>query len=148
MNAKVHVIAGSAAGLFYSATRPNQTKDWGSIAEWAGGTAGGALGGLLPDILEPAISSWHRSFAHSWAAGGSVIAVGSEVAECQQALRSKALEFRAQREGSKDGIKKLILAVIEALFFFLAGLVAGLIAGYISHLALDLITPRGLPAFI
>jgi len=45
--------------------------------EVAGGALGGYVGGLLPDVLEPAISSWHRDVAHSCAAGGGIVALGN-----------------------------------------------------------------------
>jgi hypothetical protein len=35
--------------------------------------------------------------------------------------------------------------LLEMLFRLLAGFIAGLLAGYASHLALDALTPKGLP---
>jgi len=51
---------------------------------------GGVYGGRLPDVLEPATSSWHRSLAHSGAAGGAIVATRSALMEWQKFCRERA----------------------------------------------------------
>jgi membrane-bound metal-dependent hydrolase YbcI (DUF457 family) len=74
-------------------------------------------GGLAPDILEPAVSSHHRSIAHSLAGGLS--------------LANYSQKWCCREHEDCDEFSKILFACFAA--------------GYFSHLALDLCTPRGLP---
>lgn len=80
----------------------------------------GIVGAKLPDILEPAIHSHHRAFFHSLVVAGGVA----------WAIR-KILAWPRETPGQR-------LVRATAL---------GFAVGYVSHLALDALTPRGLPAF-
>lgn len=81
---------------------------------------GGIVGAKLPDILEPAIHSHHRAFFHSLVMAGGI-------AWAIQKILSRSRETPGQR-------------------LFRAA-VLGIAVGYVSHLALDALTPRGLPIF-
>lgn len=145
MNSAVHVPVGAAVGLVYAATCPGQTDDYGRLVEWVAGAVGGGFGGLIPDFVEPAIHPWHRSTAHSFLAGGGIVALNAQLAQWQSKLREKALEYRGRRAEATEGIERFIFLMGELLCFALAGLIAGILAGYLSHLVLDIITPAGLP---
>ncbi len=75
----------------------------------------GATVGVLPDILEPATSSYHRSFFHSMTF----------------ASLSGYLIYKALNNEDIDNEVKLIMSVMGS--------------AYGSHLVLDGLTPRGLP---
>jgi membrane-bound metal-dependent hydrolase YbcI (DUF457 family) len=116
------------------------------------------LGGLLPDILEPALSSWHRDVAHSLTTGAGVVAVLKSIFEgCEAACRENAEKCKAivmaplpmQNNvfvpAAVDPIGQLFFKIAEILWRFLAGFLNGLATGYVSHLALDACTPRSIP---
>jgi hypothetical protein len=44
-------------------------------------------------------------------------------------------------------VEQVARQLFEMVLRLLAGFVAGLLAGYASHLALDAVTPKGLPIF-
>src|SRR6266480_2562998 len=69
---ETHKYLGMAAGMGYSAFQAKEQTPLNLIAEMTGGTLGGRIGGTLPDKLEPAISSWHRSIAHSGTTAAAV----------------------------------------------------------------------------
>ena len=64
---KTHKLVGAGTGVVYAAYRAKQQSGPNWWIEVLGGAVGGYCGGLLPDIFEPAISSWHRGVAHSCA---------------------------------------------------------------------------------
>lgn len=67
----VHRTVGVGAGAATALYQRRIQDPVNQLLEGIGGAAGGLVGGMLPDVLEPAINSWHRNVAHSWAAGGA-----------------------------------------------------------------------------
>ncbi len=62
-----HIVIGVVAGLaVYGIYKSSKNKEW-DFWEMCGAAALGGLAGTLPDILEPANSSHHRQFFHSFA---------------------------------------------------------------------------------
>lgn len=155
---KVHKVVGAVAGAGYASCRAKgqARADW--VVEVMGGAGGGYVGGQLPDIFEPAISSWHRDVFHSCAAGAAVISLKSVLAAWEAFCRERAEQYRARsmmpvayKEATNtiplgvDLVARLLLIVAEFLWRFLAGFLNGLAAGYVSHLTLDALTPRSIP---
>jgi len=125
--------------------------------EAVGGAIGGYLGGIMPDLLEPAISSWHRGTAHSYAGGATVVAAATSVlAQWESVCRTNAENCKAilMIRGA-DGqfalaspFRQFMLSLGELFWRLMAGLLNGFVAGYISHVALDAGTPRSIPLLI
>jgi hypothetical protein len=143
---RTHKLVGAGSGAVYAGYRAKDESDSHWWIEVAGGAFGGYLGGMCPDVLEPAISSWHRGTAHSCATGGGILALKSGLNAFAEACRQNAEKCRPIdmiKEGNifipaiPDSATLLLLSVFELLWRFLAGLVNGFAAGYVSHLALD-----------
>jgi len=110
----------------------------------------GSLAALVPDLLEPATSSFHRGVCHSFAMGAGVLAAGAEcLAEAGSTfirdLRRRSVELLAESAAEQDGLRSLALLVAAIGARLLVGAITGGIAGYASHLVLDAATPRSLP---
>ncbi len=151
---KTHKYVGLGAGAAYAWYRAKEQSTPNLLIEAAGGAVGGYFGGALPDILEPALSSWHRDVGHSWIAGGAIIASKDALRALERACRENAEKCRAiPMEPQGDifvpvpigSFSQLPLSLAELFWRFLAGLLNGLAAGYVSHLALDATTPRSIP---
>jgi hypothetical protein len=151
---KTHRLVGAGTGAVFAGFRAKQQKNHHWWAEVAGGALGGYIGGQLPDLLEPAISSWHRDVAHSCTAGGAIIAMGNALAAFEAACRENAEKCTAlqmEQHGNTfvfvpaNPISRLLLSLFELLWRVAAGFANGLAAGYVSHLALDYATPRSIP---
>jgi hypothetical protein len=116
------------------------------ILEGVGGALGGMAGGVLPDILEPPDSSWHRSTAHAALPVAMAAAFWSENLDTWQTnLRLLADQHRGARSQTTDVLAACWHAFVEWMLRLLAGSLAGFGAGYLSHVALDLRTPRCVP---
>jgi hypothetical protein len=159
---KAHSSAGLFAGAGYSAFQAKEQGPLGLCAETVGGALGGYLGGQLPDVLEPAIHSWHRSIAHSGATGVAIVTTAqSTLTAWQNHCRKQADAYRKRRDSitmvphpsqpnlfapaSGQGWEHFILTMQEFFWRAAAGFANGVAAGYISHLALDAVTPRSIP---
>lgn len=150
---KTHALVGAGSGAVYSGYRAkDQDQDW--WVEVIGGAIGGYVGGKLPDWIEPAVSPWHRSTAHSGAVGGGVLAIGNAIAACGAACRENAetcKSLRMQQQGDVfvfvplDPLSNFFANLFEFLWRLAAGFVNGLAAGYVSHLTLDAMTARSIP---
>lgn len=138
--AKTHNRLGVLAGASL-ATHCARGLPSGRIFEEAfGGAIGGLVGSRLPDGIEPATSPNHRGSAHSVAAASCLLhAIGSPLANVQQAIRENAARYRAQHGDI------IATRLWETLCHVVAGILPGLLGGYLSHLAADLTTTRGLP---
>lgn len=134
-NQIIHVPAGVGAGLAVS-------KAWQSACEtddptwyYIGTVLGGALGGRWADVVDPPGHPNHRGTGHSKILNALGI----------MGLTSLILIF----DGPLGG---LIEEALENKNYFLAGtlqfnagFLRGFIGGQVSHLALDAMTPKGLP---
>jgi len=143
---RAHVAVGIPSGVVAGVYAARQQKhDW-LITESVGGGMGGYVGALLPDVLEPAVSSWHRSTCHSWAAVGvAVQTVPEQIRRWQAYCRAQASDHESQRDASEDPVVRAWHGTCAMFWLLAAGFAAGLAAGYASHLMLDATTPRGLP---
>lgn len=145
-NGRTHEWIGMAAGGGVAAFRARREPLPDQLVEAVGGVIGGYFGGKMPDILEPAIHSWHRDICHSWTVGG-VIATGVAALErWEKDCRKRAADFRRRRLAT--GVQPLLgffYWLAEWFWSLAAGFVAGFGSGYVSHLVLDAFTPRGLP---
>jgi membrane-bound metal-dependent hydrolase YbcI (DUF457 family) len=151
-----HKLAGTGSGLIFAAYRANGQSPGDWIVELAGGAIGGYVGGILPDVLEPAISSWHRGTAHSYVSGATLATcVYRTLSDWETACRGQAQNCRAIRMSRTPGgtfvaassgpLHQLLSSAAELFWRLLAGFLSGLVAGYVSHLALDATTPRSIP---
>ncbi len=146
---RTHKYVGLGAGAAYACYRAKEQSPPNWLIEVAGGAVGGYLGGLLPDILEPAISSWHRDMAHSVIGGGAIIALKDSLTASERACRENAEKCRViPMEPQRNifvPVSQQPLNPTELFWRFLAGFLNGLAAGYVSHLVLDATTPRSIP---
>jgi hypothetical protein len=160
-NRRTHKRVGRVAGAVYAAHRAKDQKAGRFITETIGGAIGGDIGAMAADWLEPAVSSQHRSTAHSCAAGGVVLSLGDTLAQAEIFCRAQA-ERKAMQRGALEMVPhptlqnvfipapgsvltNLWLLACELFWCAVAGFVNGLAAGYISHLVLDAGTPRSIP---
>lgn len=150
-SAKVHnqvgMIAGGTTAAISAAMSQEQMTFLNFLAEVLGGIAGGLLGANLPDIIEPATSSHHRKFFHSYTwgltlAGGTVKVEMSPAAFFREA--AAAMNVQAQEPAAR-GESAAPTQFAEFCLHFMAGASKGVVAGYLSHLVCDATTPRGLP---
>lgn len=143
---KTHLVTGIATGAATAAYTAREQPGIDCIAELIGGALGGAIGGKLPDVLEPAIHSWHRSTAHSLATAATLgVTAARSISSLQDRCRTNALHHEALSERAPGELVRVWHRFIAFLWRLLSGVVAGLPAGYISHLALDACTPRCIP---
>jgi len=151
---KTHMRAGAISGAMYAGYRARNQAPNSQLIEVLGGAVGGLIGGALPDIIEPAVSSWHRSTGHSCAAGAAIVSSGSLLASYEAYCRDRAAGSLPVHPGivlSPQGHvlspvpNSIVANLTELLWIFLAGCLNGIAAGYISHLALDAGQPRSIP---
>ncbi len=146
-NARTHAVIGTGSGGLVAFLRSDDLPSEARIAMTLGGAVGGYAGGRLPDILEPAIHAWHRSFFHSAAAGAgvfqtAVVPINAWVAH----LLAKAAGIRLLRlQLGPQHPDHATLRTQECGLYFLSGFVIGLPVGYLSHLIADAGTERGIP---
>ena len=156
---RTHKLVGGAAGMAFALYRAQNQTPANQIAEAAGGATGGAfVGGPLADILEPALSPWHRGPAHSWAAGAAIVSFRTTLAAWEAECRRKADQWKALPSQPLEypggtvfvpittgPLSQFLRQLCELFWRFLAGFLNGVAAGYVSHLALDAFTPRSIP---
>jgi membrane-bound metal-dependent hydrolase YbcI (DUF457 family) len=143
---KTHEIAGVVAGGSWALYQARDQEFIGLLFEGIGGAIGGYVGGKLPDLLEPAIHSYHRDFCHSLTTGVALSAgTISAMEKWAKFCRDNAEDCRIRRTESVDGCSGFIYGFGEVVWRMLAGLLVGLVGGYISHLVFDAVTPRSIP---
>jgi hypothetical protein len=161
---ETHKAVGTAVGMLYSAHQAEDQTLPNIVAEMIGGTIGGKAGGVLPDVIEPAISSWHRGTAHC-ATVAVAVAYGARtvVSDWEKFWREKGNECHNRAIAQKmvpsplqpnvsisvptGPLTQLLFTIVELFCHFMAGLGNGFAAGYVSHIALDTFTPRSVPMF-
>lgn len=145
---RTHTTVGAiAGGVYVLVCVPKNQKPLNNLAEVVGGALGGVVGSRLPDVIEPAIHSHHRSTFHSLTTAGTITygMVQKQVspADAFRRLADEAAQRTALlKANGKPSTKD---ALLELLFHVAAGFIAGLPAGYVSHLACDMTTPRSIP---
>ena len=145
-NKPVHLATSVSTGLAFAYFTGPGENGFDRFLEIAGGALGGAVGGLLPDLCDPPCQPNHRSLAHGVLpvlAGASVWSQG--LTGWQANLRNNADAFAQKRAASVDPLLAALYALTEMALRVLSGAVAGLGAGYLTHVALDCMTPCGLP---
>lgn len=148
MNRRTYRQAGVAAGALTAFIRSNPADDlWKRLAEAIGGALGGNIGARIPDWIEPAMHSHHRSTIRFGVkvASTSLISVPRWEAEC----RTRADYFAARmRQPHIVGLEWLKCLLAQAFWRVSAGCLGGAFAGFGSRLALDSTTTRGLPLLV
>jgi hypothetical protein len=147
-NRRVHnrggLAAGTGAALYH--LRP-EADPLEALLEVLGGAAGGYVASAIPDVLEPATSPNHRNVAHS-VATATALAVKSRkpVSRYREGLRARADQHRAtRRQPSTSTLQSIWHFLCECFYRLAAGAVSAVVPGYLSHLALDAMTPKGIP---
>jgi len=145
-NRPIHVLTSVPAGVVYSFYKSNNQNGLPRIIESAGGTLGGYIGRILPDWFDPPRHPGHRSLAH----GLAPVATGAafwyrSLDNWQDHPRQIADQHAYCRATSTDFASTEWHAFAEWVLRLLSGFLAGMGAGYITHVALDLATPRCLP---
>ena len=142
-NADLHKAAGALAGLCFSLYKSTDQK---TFWEALGGSIGGYIGGQLPDIIDPPISPRHRSIGHGIAPIGTIAAwYFNQLDGWQEFWRNHAANAQTTQQEENNPFNQFRCYALGALYHFVAGILAGFGAGYVSHLAMDLFTPAGLP---
>lgn len=146
MNGKTHraFSAFASGGAAFLLSR-NETPE-NRMIETIGGALVGYPLGTLPDWIEPATSPRHRAFFHSVAFAGGIAAVAiPSVAPMQDTVRGWSDEQQRQADAS-NGLAWLWHQLLVLLGRLAAGAVPAVMGtAYLSHLALDSLTPAGLP---
>jgi len=135
-NRNVHLPVGRAAGVA-TAGYLAKDEDWFLILLRAsGGYLGGKAGALAPDIIDPSSNGPnHRSIGHGIVPLSSIALLGKDALT---GLRNKLMEWAEKFDRGR-------FPVFTWLCHFAIGLIDGFLAGYLSHVALDSMTPKGLP---
>ena len=144
---RTHQILGATSATGVALATSDGLPDPGRLVYCLGALAGGSIGGIAPDVLEPAIHGHHRDFFHSLSVAGLVSAgAAGGAAGAGPDLRARAAELRAARLVlSADDPRRTSLALREYAIYLLLGLAIGFAVGYVTHIAADLVTPRGVP---
>lgn len=145
-NGRTHRIAGATIGGVTAACYSREIGGAPLVAELLGGSIGGYLTSGLPDTIDPPTSPSHRGIGHSAALASLVAKFGKEnLAGLQRLLRQEADGFHRLYTETEDTMLRAGYWFLRLGYHFVAGLLAGLIAGFLSHDALDLFSPAGLP---
>ncbi len=140
---QAHQVISAVVGAAFALAEAKSAGVEDPFFEVVGGALGGWLVGTLPDVLEPATSSWHRAGAHSLATGGLVACTLPPLRRFAAKCRASALQYCALAESDPASRRQHVTS--GALSRLAAGFAAGLPAGYLSHLGADALTPRGIP---
>jgi hypothetical protein len=140
---RISTIAGAGLGFYLARECPLDA----AAVRIAAAIFATRIGGALPDIIEPANSSWHRGTAHSLAVGGGLTWAALQhlpraIAGLDEAARQLRRERLALVPGDPNGSSMLLE---EMALHAVTAVVAGLVLGYVLHLAADGCTSRGLP---
>jgi membrane-bound metal-dependent hydrolase YbcI (DUF457 family) len=143
---RTHRAIGTLAGGGFALAKAQEQRPEHLLLEILGGLIASNLGARLPDVFYPPMHPRHRSVAHGIA---PVAAVGRAAVRgldgAQVRLRAEADRRAALRASATTPLQRLWQAVLEIICRLGAGALAGLLGGYGSHVALDALTPAGLP---
>lgn len=148
-NGKTHEVVGTLAGAGFAYWAARDQSEDARMIELIGGALGGFVGGKLPDIFDPPTHPGHRSVAHAIAP----LAVAAQqcmkhLRDWQETVRRMADHQAHLRAQAQDPSQQAWHEMLELAYRLIAGMIAGLIAGYASHIALDAVTPSGLPVLL
>src|SRR2546430_304942 len=102
-NRRTHKVVGGVSGAIAAAYVARDSEPIQVLMEALGGAIGGVWGSLIPDELEPAIHSWHRSIAHSLTGGAaSVATLPALIPEWQDYCRAQAMSHDRLCEAASD----------------------------------------------
>lgn len=147
-NRAVHDVAGTAAGVLLAVHLAGDQANQHILLEALGGCIGGLTASRLPDKIDPPTGPNHCDVGHAvLVAGGMAVAIWRGAEQAQDALHGYADSLAAERavSNSMSELEKFLNRSLEAVCRILAGVIAGAIGGYVSHLALDMGSPSGLP---
>jgi hypothetical protein len=158
---KAHTYFAIAAGVGMTAYVAKEQTGLDFWLQLLGAAIGSRCTGNLPDIFEPAISSYHWGTFHSVGMGGTITAQADRISDIRKFCQSQADQCKNNpkrllmirvAEGISfpielDGAVGEVFSFIErCLWLILSGFVVGAATGYVSHLALDAATcKRTLP---
>lgn len=158
---KAHTYFAIATGVGMTAYVAKEQTGLDFWLQLLGAVIGARCTGNLPDIFEPAISSYHWGTFHSVSMGGTITAQVNRISDIRKFCQSQADQCKNNpkrilmipvAEGVSlpielDGTVGKVLSFIErCLWLILSGFVVGAATGYVSHLALDALTcKRSLP---
>lgn len=146
MNGKTHRVVGAVVGAGSTVAYRYAEQKSLRLGEFIGGGLGGVLGASLPDILEPATSSWHRGPAHSATGSAGLLYVAFKtVGNVRRQLDETADRYYERARSSEDWLEKGFYYLLAFLLDMANGFVTGVVPGYVSHVALDATTPRSVP---
>ena len=160
-NSKTHKYVSITAGLGSAAFSAKEQSGTDFLIEVIGGGIGGWLTGNLPDVLEPATSSYHRSTAHSVSVSGAIVSQLGNIGKIADFCRDQGARLKENpkrvlmipvdnnvtvRIEVSDNVGKVFNKIEEVLWILFAGLIVGAAFGYLSHVGLDCVTgKRGIP---
>lgn len=143
---RTHRAIGTLAGGGFALAKAQQQRPEHLLLEVLGGLVAGSLGARLPDVFDPPVHPGHRSVADGIAPVAEVGRVAIRGLDgAQVRLRAEADRRAALRASATTPLQRLWQAVLEIFCRLGAGALAGLLGGYGSHVALDALTPAGLP---
>lgn len=146
-NGKAHAIIGATTGAVGSLLFLHEgLNGWEMAVLGAGGATGGYLGAKLPDVFEPAVSPFHRKFAHSIVLNGSVATAEYVGAiKLNHHFNNLVNQIKQNINEAQDQPTKYMWSVLLFFILFCAGFVVGIAAGYLSHIVADSFTPASIP---
>jgi len=146
-NGRTHVGVGAGAGAVIAYLAAGQQPLPAVILEALGGCLGGVAGAKAPDWIDPATSPNHRGIGHGVVPVTTVaVWYRDNLPVWQTKCRLKADEHGRLRQQAQSGCERLWHGLVEMMFRMAAGFLTGLLAGYLSHVGLDCVTPKSLPA--
>lgn len=136
-NGNEHLDAGSVSGAVVAGGYAvYKEHNIGHIITYTlGGCLGGRFTACFADKIDVPTSPNHRNIAHSITFNASVACLGQDlVRTCLEYLNNKAEQY-----------SKEMKPLYEFLYILLAGIIIGMLSGHVSHLLLDIKTPKSLP---
>lgn len=147
-NGKTHRVFGTVTGAVIATHKARSLPPAQQLIEGIGGALGGRSAAIWPDLIDPPTSPNHRSVGHGFLATTVMLDLAYHNLDHWQAqLRNRAEEYARLRDTATDPLTWCWYALCWALCHLASGALAGVMAGYASHIALDALTPKGLPLF-
>ena len=145
-NGKLHAAVGGTVGGGFAYITAVQQPPPQVVLEIIGGCFGGVVGAKAPDWVDPPTSPNHRGIGHG-AIPVSVVAKWylDNLQSWQTECRVMVEDHARYRNQSQTDLERMWHGFLEMMFRLFAGFLAGLPAGYLSHIGLDVLTPKCLP---